>query len=178
MSLLRSVASLAVGCAIALIGAAPASADHGPALLDETFAAYVRVAQAHWGGPPPACVAANGALVPVHATLSDDPDPAVTARAEQPGCRIWLDRDFWPARPSPHGCVEIAHEWGHLLGHGHTEHGLMSEEALGAVPGCTVFRRASRRLAPASAARRARARRRCAAARRCHPVMTLRRAPT
>jgi hypothetical protein len=159
----RRTTSVALGCALALLLTVPARADHGPAYLDETFASYLQIAAVHWGVSAPPCV---------HATLFDDPNPAVTARAEQPGCRIWLDRDFWPAPPRVRGCVEIAHELGHLLGHGHTPHGLMSEEALGVVPGCSVFRRRPARI---RAARRTRARRGCAAGRRCRLVMLVRR---
>jgi hypothetical protein len=155
--------------------AAPAGADHGRALLGETFVAYKRVAQAHWGSAPPVCVGALGEPVSVHATLFDDPDPTVTARAEQPGCRIWLDHDFWPAPPRTRGCIEIAREWGHLLGQAHSERGLMAEEALGIVPGCAVFRHETRPLARSGAARRARSLRRCAPRRRCRHVMTVRR---
>ena len=112
----------------------------------------------------------RGQPVPVHAALFDDPRPGVAARAEQPGCRLWLDRDFWPARPSVRGCVEVAHEWGHLLGFGHTSRGLMAEDASGVVPGCSVFRaRRLKRLAPrrtrGPARSRSRARRR--AVRKC-----------
>ncbi|MGH2762030.1 MAG: hypothetical protein ACRDLD_05555, partial [Thermoleophilaceae bacterium] len=129
----RFSAALALALVLAL-PAAPARADHGPTLLDETLAAYLTVAEAHWGAAPGPCVGADGAPVALHATLFDDPDPRVSARAEQPGCRLWLDRDFWPAPPSVRGCVEIAHEWGHLLGHGHTAEGLMAGDARGAVP--------------------------------------------
>jgi hypothetical protein len=163
--LLRPLGSLLLACAIGLACAAPAGADHGPVVLDESLAAYLAVAERHWGAAP-ACVDADGRPLPVHATLFDDPDPAVAARAEQPGCRIWLDRDYWPAPPSPLACVEIAHEWGHMLGHGHTEHGLMSEHALGVVPGCAVFRAERRALARGRAARRGRARHGCGRARR------------
>ena len=36
--------------------------------------------------------------------------------AELPGCRIWLDRDHWPAPSDEVDCTIVAHEWGHLLG--------------------------------------------------------------
>jgi hypothetical protein len=92
----------------------------------------------------------------VHAALFDDPDPLIIGRAELPGCRIWLDRDWWPAPPSRRRCLEIVHEWGHLLGHPHAERGLMSPEAQGAVPGCNAFRAARPRPVRAGAARRVR----------------------
>jgi hypothetical protein len=154
--LLRRIAILAIAALPAVLAAAPARADHGRALIDESLSSYLRVAERHWGAGPPPCVGLRGEPVHVHAALFDDPDPFVTARAEQPGCRIWLDRDWWPAPPSRRHCVEVVHEWGHLLGHGHVEHGLMSAEAHGAVPGCEAFRRARRRPARAAAARRVR----------------------
>jgi len=192
--LLRRTAALALACATAALAAAPARADHGRALLDESVAAYLLVAQAHWGEPAPTCVGGHGEPVAVHAALFDDPNPRVTARAEQPGCRIWLDRDFWPARPGLRGCLEIAHEWGHLLGHAHTATGLMAPDVLGVVPGCAVFGRPEvRRLARSGSRRRARAVRRCklaprgargrtgpqragTRARRCRAAMAIRRA--
>ena len=158
--LLRHLGPLLFACASLLACASSAGADHGPVVLDESLAAYLAVAEGHWGAAP-ACTDADGRPLPVHATFFDDPDPAVAARAEQPGCRVWLDRDFWPAPPSVRGCVEIAHEWGHMLGHGHAEQGLMSENALGGVPGCSVFRMDRRAMARGQAARRTRARRGC-----------------
>jgi hypothetical protein len=187
--LLRRIAAPALACAIAVLAAPPARADHGMALLDETLGAYLLVAQAHWGEPAPTCVGVDGQPVTVHAALFDDPNPRVTARGEQPGCRIWLDRDFWPAPPGVRSCAEIAHEWGHLLGHAHTVTGLMAPDVLGAVPGCSVFgRRELRRLARSGSRRPARAVRRCrgahgrprprragARARRCRAAMSIRR---
>jgi hypothetical protein len=167
MTLLRRIAALAIAVPLALLGAAPAWADHGPALIDESLSSYLRVAERHWGAAPAACVGAQGEPVHAHAALFDDPDPLVTARAEQPGCRIWLDRDWWPARPSRRRCVEVVHEWGHLLGHGHVERGLMAPEAHGPVPGCAAFRQARPRPRRAAAARRVR-----------RLVMVVRRAPT
>jgi hypothetical protein len=107
----------------------------------------LRVAELHWGAAPAPCVGAAGEPVPVHLALFNHPDPSVSAHADQPGCRIWLDRDHWPGPPSRRRCVEIAHEWGHLLGHSHTTHGLMSEEASGVVPGCDRFGAQRRRPA-------------------------------
>jgi hypothetical protein len=59
------------------------------------------------------------------------------------GCHIWLDRDYWPAPPSEQYCNLIAHEWGHLLGHGHSTdpNDLMWPQWTNdVVPGCRVFR--------------------------------------
>jgi hypothetical protein len=153
---LRPTATAGLAVLLALVAAAPARADHGRALIDETLSAYLAVAELHWGAAPAPCVGALSDPVHVHAALFDDPDPLVAARAEQPGCRIWLDRDWWPGPRSRRRCVEVVHEWGHLLGHGHTEHGLMSAEAGGAVPGCAAFRQARPRPVRAAAARRVR----------------------
>jgi hypothetical protein len=134
--------------AYGLLAATPARADHGPEPADPALSAYLLVAESYWGAAPEPCVGEAGEPVPVHVALFDDPDPWISARSAQPGCRIWLDRDHWPASPSRRRCLEIAHEWGHLLGHGHTKHGLMSEEASGDVPGCDPFpgRRARTRV--------------------------------
>jgi hypothetical protein len=60
-------------------------------------------------------------VIPVHAVLYDDPDPDVAARADQPACRLWLDRGSWRALTRAQMCTTIVHEWGHLLGLGHSE---------------------------------------------------------
>jgi hypothetical protein len=153
---LRRIAPLAIAALLAALAAAPARADHGRALIDETVSSYLRVAERHWGAAPAPCVGQQGEQVLVHAAMFDDPDPLIIGRAEQPGCRIWLDRDWWPGPASRRRCLEIVHEWGHLLGHSHAERGLMSEEARGVVPECNRFRQPQRGPLRAGAARRAR----------------------
>jgi hypothetical protein len=154
MTLFRRTTTLALAALLCLLAAAPAQADHGRALIDESVSSYLRIAERHWDAAPAPCVGLNGEQVPVHAAMFDDPDPLVIGRAEQPGCRIWLDRDWWPGQPSRQRCLEIVHEWGHLLGHAHTEHGLMSPDARGVVPECNRFRPAQRRPDRGAAARR------------------------
>jgi hypothetical protein len=166
MTLSRLTATLALAALLSLLAALPARADHGHAVIDETISSYLRVAERHWGAAPAPCAGVHGEQVLAHVALFDDPDPLIIGRAEQPGCRIWLDRDWWPGPPSRQRCLQIVHEWGHLLGHGHVEHGLMSPEAHGEVPGCDAFRPAKRRPTRARAARRAR-----------RMVMTVRRFP-
>jgi hypothetical protein len=153
---LRRIAPLAIAALLGILAAAPARADHGRAVIDETISSYFRVAERHWGAAPAPCVGVHGEQVLVHAALFDDPDPLIIGRAELPGCRIWLDRDWWPAPPSRRRCLEIVHEWGHLLGHAHAERGLMSPDARGVVPGCNAFRPARPHPVRAGAARRVR----------------------
>lgn len=121
--------------------ASPGWGDHGVPYQDATFDRYVQIAQAHWAGTAPTCRGPAGETIPVHAILFDDADPDIAAIAEQPGCRIWLDRDFWPAREDQTDCTIIAHEWGHLLGHDHSpnERSLMYEAPEFGAPGCGVF---------------------------------------
>src|SRR5688572_2558530 len=159
----------AARCAVALClvaGALPAAAqaNHGTTFLDETLATYMAIGQAHWGGPLPSCVV-GGTVIPPHAVLYDDPDPSVAARADQPGCRIWLDRSSWRQMRPTEACVVVVHEWGHLLGHGHSldPFDLMAEMPVQAPREC-------RR--PAGASRRARA----SAAHRCGRRRVARRA--
>jgi hypothetical protein len=156
MTLFRRITTLALAALPCLLAAAPAQADHGRALIDESVSSYLRIAERHWGAAPAPCVGVHGGQVPVHAAMFDDPDPLVIGRAEQPGCRIWLDRDWWPGEPSRQRCLEIVHEWGHLLGHAHVERGLMSPDARGVVPECNGFGRPKRRPAGAGAARKVR----------------------
>jgi hypothetical protein len=132
---------LALACVLASGVPAVARADHGKPFMNGTLADYFEIAQAHWGGSLPQCTTGDGQAIPVHAVLYDHPDPEVTASADQPGCRIWLDRDWWPARPSRGDCTVIAHEWGHLLGYGHSHdrNDLMFAQPLSGAPGCWVF---------------------------------------
>ncbi len=136
--------ALVIVCAVAGgPAAAGASADHGTTYESSTLTRYLQIAEAQWGAPAPTCSGQGNEPVPVHAVLIDDPHPDVSAVAELPGCRIWLDRDYWPARPDETDCTIIAHEWGHLLGFGHSddEHSLMYEAPEHGAPGCGVFGR-------------------------------------
>jgi hypothetical protein len=130
-----------------------ASADHGTPYESATLTRYLHIAEAQWGAPAPTCAGRGNSVVRVHAVLFDSPDPGVSAVAELPGCRIWLDRDFWPAADSAIDCIIIAHEWGHLLGYGHSqvEQSLMFATPEHGVPGCGTF---GRFVAPAAAPRR------------------------
>jgi hypothetical protein len=135
----KLIALFALACALA----APtvARADHGEPYTNSDLEAYFEIASAHWDVPAPSCTGPGGEQIPVHAVLYDNPDPDVVASAEQPGCRMWLDRDFWPAPPSRFACTIIAHEWGHLLGHGHhpDDRNLMFEQPLTGAPGCSLY---------------------------------------
>jgi len=134
--------ALVLACALAAGPAATtASADHGTPYESPTLTRYLQIAEAHWGAPAPTCPRQYGEPIQVHAILFDDPHPDVSAVAEQPGCRIWLDRDFWPAAEDETDCTIIAHEWGHLLGSGHSgdQRSLMYETPEHGAPGCGVF---------------------------------------
>ena len=134
--------ALVLACAL---GAGPAataaSADHGTPYESPTLTRYLQIAEAHWGAPAPTCAGRNGETIQVHAILFNDLHPDVSAVAEQPGCRVWLDRDFWPAAEDETDCTIIAHEWGHLLGFGHSpdRKSLMYEAPEHGAPDCGVF---------------------------------------
>jgi hypothetical protein len=121
MALQRSALWAVALAAVAMALPAPARGDDGGPLLDDGLANYFAAAQAHWGGPLPTCIEDGVRSIPVHALLYDDPDPEVAARAEQPGCRIWLDRRIWREMRPLEACTVVVHEWGHLLGYGHVE---------------------------------------------------------
>jgi hypothetical protein len=104
--------------ALALPSAAGA-ADETP-WLDAGVARYMRIAQAFWGGSVPTCVLNGETLVPAHAVLFDDPDPEVAARGDQPGCVLRIDRGTWPTLSRVEACTIVVHEWGHMLGLGHS----------------------------------------------------------
>jgi hypothetical protein len=120
MALQRSALWAVALTAVALALPTPANAGETP-FLDEDLATYFGIAHEHWGGPIPTCVANGVTTVPVHAVLYDDPDPSVAARAEQPGCRLWVDRGNWRRLAPVEACTIVVHEWGHMLGHGHSD---------------------------------------------------------
>jgi hypothetical protein len=119
--------------AVALAAPSLAHADHGQPFTDPDVEAYLEIAREHWGMTPAGCA--------VHVVLHDNPNPDVVATAEQPGCRMWLDRDWWPAPPSRIACTIVAHEWGHLLGFGHSDdsNDLMYVQPLTGAPGCSLY---------------------------------------
>ena len=180
MALQRSALWAVALSAVALALPVAAQADHGQTLLDDDLATYFAVAQSHWGGPAPSCVADGVRLIPVHAVLYDDPIGSVAARAEKPGCRLSLDRDHWRRMRPAEACTIVVHEWGHLLGHGHVEDplDLMAEFPARAPAGCAALERrplrataAARRRAPCRAlAKRARLARRAHGSRRGRPA--------
>jgi hypothetical protein len=131
---------------VALTLPAPAFADHGVPFLDDRLATYMGIAQDHWGGPVPTCVANGTTLIAVHADLYDDPEPDVAARSDQPGCRISIDRSHWRSMRAVEACTIIVHEWGHLLGHGHSEDplDLMAEFPERPPTACAALRPAGR----------------------------------
>jgi hypothetical protein len=152
-----SVGALVAAAVLALPGVA--DADHGAPVLDDALSTYLTVAWSHWGGPRPSCTV-NDTVIDVHAVFFDDPDPTVVARADQPGCRIWLDAGAWGDFDAVGMCAVVVHEWGHLLGHGHADdpRDVMAEEPDHPPAGCARLARSARR--PGAAHPRARCRRR------------------
>ena len=124
MALQRSALWAVALAAVVMLLPAPAQADHGTPLLDEGLIAYLAAADRYWGGSSPSCVANGVSIISVHAVLYDDPDADVAARADQPGCRLSLDRSHWRTMSRAEACTLVVHEWGHLLGHGHVHNPL------------------------------------------------------
>jgi hypothetical protein len=141
MALPRSAPWAVALAALALALPATANAGETP-FLDEGLGTYFGIAHEHWGGPVPSCVENGVTTVPVHAMLYDDPNPLVAARAEQPGCTLWLDRGHWRTMGRVAACMVVAHEWGHLLGYGHSDDpsDLMAEFPRRPPPGCVALR--------------------------------------
>lgn len=158
MSLQRSAARAAALSALAVCLCMPslAHADQRTALLDENLADYMAIAHSYWGGPVPTCVENGVTVVPAHAVLYDDPDPSVAARSMQPGCEIWLDRGHWRTMRPVEACMIVVHEWGHLIGHEHSDDplDLMAETPLVPPRRCAALgRRAPRARASARRAK-------------------------
>lgn len=146
-----------------------ASASVGPAepVADARVDAWLGIANAWWGRAPDC---PQGVHVERAERTAGD---GVWASALTPGCRISLDPDFYP-RPaawsaSPWSrrewqrlmCNVVAHEWGHLLGHGHSSdpHDLMAPVAPSVVPACRTAVRTSVAAAVQPAGKRTKAKR-------------------
>jgi hypothetical protein len=151
MALQRSAPLAVALAALALALPATANAVETP-LLDDNLATYFGIAHEHWGGPVPSCVENGVTVVTVHAVLFDDPNPAVAARAEQPGCTLLLDRRHWRTMGRVEACMIVVHEWGHLLGHEHSDdpNDLMAEFPRRPPRDCAALRRQPRRAGASS----------------------------
>jgi hypothetical protein len=163
MSLRRCPVVHVVLLAVALVALrtpAPASAGElatAPAVKDARVTAWLGNAQRVWNAAP----ACPGGVRVIRAQWLDD--PAVWAAAEQPGCTIALDPDFYPAPAradratwESQMCSVLAHEWGHLLGQAHsTDSRSLMYPSVDTVRGCAP---AAPKAAPAEHAAPARAR--------------------
>lgn len=119
---------LTIITALVALGAAPCPA-HADAQFTDTPAPaswtdLLGSAAAVWDGRYPACPGG----VQVHIMHEDGP---VAARAQQPGCRMWINAAQITADPpAAVKCKVLAHEWGHLLGNPHTPGGVMDATTL------------------------------------------------
>jgi hypothetical protein len=184
-SMLRRLMLIATLCLLAFPAAADANPDPGG---DPLVARWLAVSRAYWGASPP-CMGG------VDVVVGDwGPGGDTWAYATRGGCWIVLRPSVYPG---PAGmdmtawrtamCATIAHEWGHLLGYGHSTdpRALMYPDVpVTVVPGCapgappppglTVPRdgRQRRPACPAREHKRARGRRcvrRSDRSRRAHP---------
>src|SRR3954453_16222113 len=131
---------IVAACALALVLPGAAAAQEA-VVHDQTLDAYMRIAADYWHAQP-SCTAPDGTPIPPDVVLSDRPEGGGAAWAEMPGCRIWLDKDFYPAPPDEQHCNLIAHEWGHLLGHVHSTNPndlMWGQWTNNVVPGCRAF---------------------------------------
>jgi hypothetical protein len=95
-------------------------ASTGDPATDPLISHFLDLARAHWGTGPN-CPAGIGLV-----RAQWLPDPGVWAAAQQGGCTIAFDPDFYPA-PAGYDvnwwqaamCSVVAHEYGHLLGYAH-----------------------------------------------------------
>jgi hypothetical protein len=156
MALQRSALWAVALAAVAMALPPAARADHGVPFLHDELTGYFGVAQAYWGEPLPACIANGATRISVHAVLYDDPNPDVAARAEQPGCRVWLDRSSWRTMGPVEACTIVVHEWGHLVGRAHVDDpfDLMAELPVRAPRACAALRPVRTARASARSARR------------------------
>lgn len=124
--------SALVGAACALMASVPAtaSAEHGERPDTPFYSRSMTIAYYYWNDTRSYADAGTGACGPFepghtgpgpgmrpHLAWADLLD-GTPASSERGGCRIYLDRDWFPAAARDHWrCELIVHEYGHLLGH-------------------------------------------------------------
>lgn len=53
----------------------------------------------------------------------------VSAKADPNGCRMWISTTVLDSAFARERCIIVVHEWGHLLGNGHSPGGIMAADA-------------------------------------------------
>lgn len=102
--------------AVALIGAAPAQAAPFTSSLDYAY----QLAERHWDAQPTQCVSVDREIVPGGSLNS------LSGEAFQPGagyygpCYVYIVSDLAVPSKFELACALIRHEYGHLLGYGHS----------------------------------------------------------
>jgi hypothetical protein len=123
---MRPLRVFALALALVAVGAGDARATNPvfpPA--PSSVSRYLTIAERYFGRAP-ACPALFVYVTPVFGTGGDGDYPG--GSAEQPGCRMWIRRDTFHLSRDPwyrqddvsHLCLIIVHEYGHLLGLGHS----------------------------------------------------------
>ena len=126
-----------VTLAVALALLLPATASAAP--LSPTLNFAYELAARHWGAEPTGCVSIDKQIVDDGAIGDFRGEATQPAPGEHAVCYLYVIRDLASPRDFGLACAVMFHEYGHLLGYGHSTdpHNIMYPEVMFIPLACT-----------------------------------------
>lgn len=94
------------------------------------LATYVALAMSVWG--PAHCgtptIVTTEALPAQYMALTEWYVDPITLEERRVPCTVYVDQEVWKFSTRVERCTILLHEWGHLVGRKHTDHGIMRPE--------------------------------------------------